>query len=65
MEEKRIQINCIIFVIIVVYVGELSLRFEYFQSERVYVTVLAFISFMLDAKFYTESNGVIYEGSHR
>lgn len=41
-------------------VGEVSLRSECFQSGCIYATVLAFISMVLDAEFFTETNGVIH-----
>lgn len=47
------------------YVGEISLRFEYFQSEFLHLPALVFISVLLDTEFCAQSNSVISEEDHR
>ena len=47
------------------YVSKVSTRFEFFQPRFAYVTVLAFVSVVLDAEFCAESNVIIFGGGYR
>ena len=47
------------------YASKVSNRFEFFQSGFASEVVLILETVVLNAEFYSLSNGIIFEGGHR